>query len=155
MTERYFVDTNVFVYDQDPTDAAKHERASAWIETLWRARAGRLSAQVLIELYAVLTRKLRKKLPPEEARSLVETLEAWEPVPTNGELLHRAWSVESQFGLAWRDALIVAAAQTTGCRYLLSEDLQHGRDYDGVKVLDPFRTTPLSWPPSHAHDAPR
>jgi predicted nucleic acid-binding protein len=84
MTDRYFVDTNVFVYDQDPTDAVKHARATAWLEALWTRRLGRVSAQVLTELYSVLTRKL--PMPVEDARAMVDTLSAWEPVATTPEL---------------------------------------------------------------------
>jgi len=38
--------------------------------------------------------------------------------------------------------LIVAAAEQTGCRYLLSEDFQTGRRFDAVTVIDPFASTP-------------
>jgi predicted nucleic acid-binding protein len=37
------------------------------------------------------------------------------------------------------DALIVRSARSSGCRVLYSEDLQHGRSFDGVVVVDPFR----------------
>jgi predicted nucleic acid-binding protein len=153
MTGPYFVDTNVFVYDQDLTDKSKNERAGAWLEALWRLRAGRVSAQVLSELYAVLTRKFSTQVAVEEARSLVETLVAWQPIATNADVLRSAWGIESRFGVGWWDALILAAAQMSGCRYLLSEDFQDGRDYDGVTVIDPFRTDPSVWfQPSRAHD---
>lgn len=36
------------------------------------------------------------------------------------------------------DAAIVAAAKAAHCRQLLSEDLQHGQDYEGVRVMNPF-----------------
>ena len=38
------------------------------------------------------------------------------------------------------DALLVRAAKRSGCRVLLTEDLQHFRDVDGVKIVDPFRS---------------
>jgi len=38
------------------------------------------------------------------------------------------------------DSLIVAAAQAAGCDALLTEDLQHGLDIDGLRVADPFQT---------------
>jgi len=37
------------------------------------------------------------------------------------------------------DALIVAAAATAGCRYLLTEDLQDGQTIAGIQTLNPFR----------------
>jgi predicted nucleic acid-binding protein len=38
--------------------------------------------------------------------------------------------------------LIVAAAKVAGCSLLLSEDLQHDQDLDGIQVIDPFRVPP-------------
>jgi predicted nucleic acid-binding protein len=28
-------------------------------------------------------------------------------------------------------------AEETGCRVLLSEDMQHGREFDGVEIVNP------------------
>jgi predicted nucleic acid-binding protein len=43
--------------------------------------------------------------------------------------------------LSFWDAMIVQAAIDAGCDVLLTEDLQHGRDHDGLVVRDPFRDT--------------
>ena len=43
----------------------------------WRHRLGRISTQVLHELYATLTRKL--SAPIDEARTIVRALSAWQP----------------------------------------------------------------------------
>ena len=37
------------------------------------------------------------------------------------------------------DALIVESARARGCRRLLSEDLQHGREFGSVRIENPFR----------------
>jgi predicted nucleic acid-binding protein len=39
------------------------------------------------------------------------------------------------------DALIVRSARAGGCAVLLSEDLQHGQSYEGVRIDNPFATT--------------
>ena len=36
----------------------------------------------------------------------------------------------------------MAGARATGCRYLLTEDLQHGQDLDGLAMVDPFAVGP-------------
>jgi len=36
---------------------------------------------------------------------------------------------------------VIEAARALGCASVLSEDLADGRDYDGVHVEYPFRTT--------------
>jgi len=40
--------------------------------------------------------------------------------------------------LSFWDALIVKAAVAGGCRCLYSEDLQHGRIVEGVRIENPF-----------------
>lgn len=40
--------------------------------------------------------------------------------------------------ISYWDAAIIEAARFLECD-VLSEDLAHGRDYDGVRVTDPFR----------------
>jgi predicted nucleic acid-binding protein len=135
-----FVDTNVLVYARDASEPEKQPQAAAWIEHLWRTRTARLSFQVLHEYYAATTRKLKPGLTPEQARADVRDLLAWRPVPAGTELLEAGWSVEDRFGLSCWDALIVAAARIAGCEYLLTEDLQHGAELEGLRVVSPFRT---------------
>ena len=44
--------------------------------------------------------------------------------------------------LSYWDALIVAAAERCGARYLLSEDFQPGRTYGTIQVVNPFERSP-------------
>jgi predicted nucleic acid-binding protein len=36
MSDKYFVDTNILMYAHDTSAGAKHERARALLEELWR-----------------------------------------------------------------------------------------------------------------------
>lgn len=137
-----FVDTNVLVYARDLSAGEKHRQARTWLTHLWQTRRGRLSYQVLHEYYSVVTRKLRPGLSQGDARSDVRDLFAWQPAWPNGDVLEMAWGIEDRYGLAFWDALIVAAAQASGCRYLLTEDLQHRQELDGLTVISPFLATP-------------
>jgi predicted nucleic acid-binding protein len=137
-----FVDTNVLVYRWDSGEAEKQPRAESWLVALWRNQMGRLSLQVIDEFYVTVTRKLRPGMPPARAREEVRQLFAWQPEPTSKELLERAWDLETRFELSFWDALVVAAAQSQACRYLLTEDLQSGQSFDDVEVVDPFTRLP-------------
>ena len=138
MTGPVFVDTNVIVYRYDTRVPAKQSRADDWLKLVWRSRSGRLSFQVLQEFYATTTRKLRPAMTAVEAQRIVRGLAAWRPVPIDLPVLERAWFLEERFALSWWDALIVSAAQRCDCRVLLTEDLQHGQEFDMVQVIDPF-----------------
>lgn len=138
MAEFIFVDTNVLVYRHDATNPIKQSRADDWYGLLWRQRCGRLSFQVLQELYSTLTRKLKPGLEASKARQIVLLLAEWRPVPIDVAILERAWLLEDRYDLSWWDALIVAAAQVCECHVLLTEDLQHGQTFGEVQVVDPF-----------------
>ncbi len=142
MIEPVFVDTNVLVYAIDTGAGQKRTQALGWMQHLWESRRGRLSIQVLNEYYAVATRKLKPGRPAAEARGDVRTLLAWRPLPIDQLMVEGAWSVEDRFGFSFWDALIVAAAQTADCRYLLSEDFQHGQQVERLEVVNPFQSRP-------------
>ena len=44
--------------------------------------------------------------------------------------------------IAFWDALIVRTALQGGCSILYSEDLQAGRRFDGLEIVNPFNSTP-------------
>jgi len=138
MTAPVFVDTNVLVYRHDSSETVKQSRADAWHTLLWRLRLGRLSYQVLQELYATLTRGRGLGLDRTKARDITMNYLQWQPIPVDRAILRRAWLVEERYRLSWWDALIVAAAQAFECPILLTEDLQHGQEFEGVRVVDPF-----------------
>ena len=133
-----FVDTNVLVYRYDTQEPAKQSRADAWFTFIWQSRTGRLSFQVLQELYTTLTRKLRPAMPAPDAQLIVRSLAFWQPVAVDLAILERAWLLQDRFSMSWWDALIVAAAQVCMCNVLLTEDLQHSQVFDTVRVVDPF-----------------
>ena len=138
MTGPVFVDTNVFVYLHDDSEPQKKTRADEWISLLVRDRSGRVSFQVLQELYSTLTSKRRLKVDVAEARLIVRELAVWQPVAADLAMLERAWVLQDRFPLSWWDALIIAAAQTCECKVLLTEDLQHGQEFGAVQVVNPF-----------------
>lgn len=87
------------------------------------------------------------KLDSAGAREIVEDLSHWRPVDTSLGLIRQAWHWIDAAQLTYWDALIVAAAQRCGARYLLSEGFQHGRGFGEVQVLNPFGHAPseFSW----------
>lgn len=137
-----FVDTNVLVYLRDSRDARKQAAAAEWMGVLWEDRSGRISPQVLHEYYVTVTAKLVPGLPAAEAREDVLALRAWDPPSPTTELLETAWDEQDRWGFSFWDSLVVAAARLQGCRILLTEDLSHGQDLHGLRVVSPFRERP-------------
>lgn len=136
MTAPVFVDTNVFVYAYDPGEPVKRQRAR---ELLASASDVVLSTQVLQEFYAAVVRKLHS-VTPETALAAVRALAEHRVIQVDPELIFEAIGSSQTEQLAFWDALILAAAQRARCIELWSEDLQHGRRYGNLTVLNPFRS---------------
>ncbi len=134
-----FVDSNVLVYARDASEPEKQPRAKAWMRHLWATQQGRLSQQVLHEFYVTVTRKLDPGLDPWAARQDVRALLAWEPLALDAQMMEGAWDLEDRYSLSWWDALIVSAARVARCSLLLTEGLQDGYDFDGVRIVNPFQ----------------
>ena len=137
-----FVDTNVLVYARDRSEPDKQRRAAEWMGSLWDTGLGRLSYQVIQEYYVTLTSKLDPPRSTEDAREDVAALGARNPVGIDHRTIEGAWDVQDRYGYSWWDALVVAAARQSGCRYLLTEDLQTGQVIDTMTIISPFAEEP-------------
>jgi predicted nucleic acid-binding protein len=59
-------------------------------------------------------------------------------VEPDKELVRRAVEANEQYGVHFYDGMILAAAERAGCARILSEDLNAGQEYFGVRVENPF-----------------
>lgn len=137
MTERAFVDTNIWVYAVDRSDPAKRERARIAITPRTDAHIA-ISSQVLSEFYTVVTRRLQPPLSDEQAAQMVDRLSQLPVVPVDADLVVRAIAGSRTWGISLWDALIIRAAEVAGCTILLSEDLADGATYGSVRVSNPL-----------------
>ena len=127
-----FFDTNVLLYLLSG-DAAKADRAEVLL-----AEGGMISVQVLNEFAAVAHRKA--KLPWPDIRVLLSTIQvACQVVPVTLELHESALGVAERYKFTIYDSLIVAAAQSSSCDVLYSEDLQDGQTLGTIRISNPFK----------------
>ena len=132
-----FVDTNVLLYaiSRDPEESKKAARAN---ELLSAGDIG-LSVQVLQEFYVQATRESRlNRLTGEQAAALVDSFRRFPIQETEVGVMRAAISTSQRFWISYWDAAILEAARTLGCEVVLSEDLNDGQDYGGVRVENPF-----------------
>jgi predicted nucleic acid-binding protein len=133
-----FFDTNVLIYSIsiDPAEAEKRRRATE----LLRRDDGALSIQVLQEFYTQATRPTRPHRLSHELA--VDLIRAWTRFPVQEmtlALLERALEIKAAHRFSYWDSAIIAAAQALGCRELYTEDMSHGRQVEGVTIMNPFR----------------
>jgi predicted nucleic acid-binding protein len=137
MTDRVFVDSNVWVYALDEDEPVKRAQARAVLsptapDTLVT------SAQVLGEFYTTVTHKLARPVAAEVAAGMVERMARLPVVAIDADRVREAVAGSRSWQLSYWDALIVTAARSAGCDRLLTEDLAEGATYCGVSVENPF-----------------
>lgn len=126
-----FFDTNILVYAQQA--AGKADRARALL-----GGGGKISVQVLNEFVAVSRRKQQQDWN-EIAEAISDVLAVVDPPLALTLDLHRAArTLARDHRLSFYDALIVAAALEAGCDILYTEDMQHGRKFGGLVIVNPF-----------------
>ncbi len=133
-----FADTNVLLYT---VSTAASEQAKARVaRQLLEADDIGLSVQVLQEFYVQATRSTKPdRLAHQQAVALLEAFCRFRVQELTLALVRAALGSCKRFRISYWDAAVIEAARLLGCAEVLSEDLAHGRDYDGVTVVDPFR----------------
>ena len=126
------------MYAHDLNAGEKRRGAAAQLERLWDEQAGTLSVQVLQEFFVSATRKIAKPVATAQAREVLRLYRAWVRQDTPADTVLRATEIAELARLSFWDGLIVAAAEEAGCEKLLSEDMGHGQQVAGVRIVNPF-----------------
>lgn len=135
-------DTNLFVYALDSRDRIKQAAALEAFGHL-QIRKAAVALQVVGEIQNALRRRL--KMPPatacQHARNVFVTFDSFAFDP---ECVDIALGLAAAGRLSYWDALLLAAARRAGMAVLLSEDMQDGFEFGGLRVINPFGETGLS-----------
>lgn len=131
-----FLDSNVLLYCDDSASPAKQQKALDLILEHKQNGTGAVSLQVLQEYFVNVTRKLG--LDPGLARKKVEVYARFRLVEPSVSDVLAAIDLHRLHGFSFWDALVIRCAKQSGCRVLLTEDMQHGQVIDGVRIVNPF-----------------
>jgi predicted nucleic acid-binding protein len=131
------IDTNILIYASLPREGQKYAIARSVLEYTSLPGRGILALQALTEFYAVATRKAYST--PAQAWAYVQ---AWSDVipvePAGPSDFTVAAHLHQDHNIAFWDAMMIATYQRAGARTFISEDLQNGRTFGELRVLNPF-----------------
>ena len=128
---RRFFDSNILIYAQEAGQKGDFARASM-------TQGGVISVQVVNEFATVMRRKYKRSWSEIEA-AIADILIVFEDVrPVTMHMHHMAMLLVREHTTSFYDALIIAAAIDAECDVLYSEDLQDGRRFGDLLVVNPF-----------------
>jgi predicted nucleic acid-binding protein len=126
-----FFDSNILIYAQEAGPKGDSARALM-------TQGGVISVQVVNEFANVMRRKYKRTWPEIEA-AIADLLVVLDDVrPVNMQMHHMAMFLVREHNTSFYDALIIAAAIDAECEILFSEDLQDGRRFGDLLVVNPF-----------------
>jgi len=139
MSGRFFIDTNIFVYGFDAEEPTKAKRATQLIRRAADTGEGIISYQVVQEFFNVALRRFAQPISAAEAEQyLITVLRPLLAVHSSPAIYFQALRIAEKHRIQWYDSLIVASALEGRCETLFSEDFQHGRRIDGLRIENPF-----------------
>ena len=138
MTDSIFLDTNILVYAYDKHYPKKQGTAQVLLKEGIETESVVLSSQVLGEFFVVVTRKIKNPISAEEAQKIIALLGVLQIVDIDLSLVNLAVENHKKYGISYWDSLIIAAAARAGCKRIMTEDLNHGQEYNSVLVENPF-----------------
>lgn len=134
-----FLDTNIIIYANDSRDTEKQTIAIAVISSHIKLGTGVISTQVLQEYAHVALNKLQQR-QDIILRQLV-LLEELEVIQQTPALIRRSVELKATYQINFWDACIISAAEYAKCNAVISEDLNNGQFYSGMKLKNPFNRT--------------
>ncbi len=139
MSDRIFLDTNVFVYALSKSVPSKQVIASRLVKEAIESGKGIISFQVVQEFFNVAFRRFAPPMTPAEAEQYLSvTFRPLLAVHSSPSLYGEALQFFGKHSVSWYDALIVAAAIEGQCGILYSEDFRHGQRFNSLRVQNPF-----------------
>jgi predicted nucleic acid-binding protein len=133
---RLAVDTNVLAYAEGVNEDRHRVAAVELLEKLPKDSTV-VPVQVLAELFKVLLRRTSRSR--EEARAaILEWSDIFTLADTSPKIMLAAMDLATLHRIGIWDAIILAVAADSGCRLLLTEDMNEGFTWQGVTVVNPF-----------------
>ncbi len=133
MSDRIFIDSNVWLYAFMDSESSKYELSN----TLINQPGVTLSTQVINEVCANLIRKAGYS--EQEIRQTLDNFSERYIIFESGlSIIRQASRLRDGYSLSYWDSLILATAQENNCSVVYSEDMQDGLKLDSVIIRNPY-----------------
>ncbi len=139
MSDKHFIDSNIIIYSVDSRDPIKQKKAIVLVEGAIASGLGVISWQVVQECLNTVAGKFSHQFKPADRELfLSDYLMPLCAVYPSFSLYRESLSLQKKTGYSFYDSLIISGALEAGCKKLYSEDMHHGHEIQGLKILNPF-----------------
>ena len=139
MNDKFFIDTNIFVYSFNQKETYKKRKSQEIIQKALETRQGCISTQVIQEFVNVATRKFETPMKTSDLNLYLH--EVLFPLCTaflNFDLIEKALEIHDKYKFSFYDSTIISAALFTSSKFLISEDFNENQKIDNMTILNPF-----------------
>ena len=141
MSDKTFIDANIFLYCHDQGHSVKRNIARELIFREYETGSCSISTQVLIEFFQNFVVKFGNSYI--DALKEMHFMSRCSVIEQSLSLLNSGISIYSKHSLSVWDAMIIAAAKEADSQILYTEDMRHGQIIEGVKITNPFTTAQI------------
>ena len=133
-----FFDTNILIYAASWQDERKKKIAMDLLNhALQVNHDGCISSQVVNEFCSQMLGKL--KMSREVVDGFLDVFRPLQGCDVTYDLVRHAVMVQAECQWSYWDALIVSAAERCHCHEIVTEDLNDGQLYRGMRAVNPFK----------------
>jgi len=141
MKDKFFIDTNIFIYSFNINEKVKRKKSQEIIQKAIETKQGCISSQVIQEFINVATRKFESPIKQKDLDFYIhEVLFPLCNTFTNFDLIEKSLQIHYKLKYSYYDSMIIAAALFSNSCILLSEDLQSKQKIEGLTILNPFNS---------------
>lgn len=133
-----FFDTNILIYSATNQDMRKRQIAREILcHALEVNHDGCISSQVVNEFCNQLLGRFKRS--KTEIDAYLDIFRPLQGCDVTYDLVRHAVMVQEECQLSYWDALIVSAAERCHCHEIVTEDLNDGQLYRGMRAVNPFK----------------
>lgn len=140
MSEKFLIDTNIFVYAYDESDKLKQKRCAAFVdEVLAGNKIAYITNQILAEIYVVLTKKTKYASKKEEAQIIIKSLVSsphFIKINYGTKAVLKAIEISEKYNIQLWDALIASVMLKYDIGTIYTENEKDFSRIPGLKVIN-------------------
>lgn len=147
MTDEIFVDTNILVYAFDESEKPKRKKAKNIVKEITIGKIkGIVSNQILGELFVVLTKKIEKPVPQNQAQIIINGIidsQNWKKITYTPNTISKAIETSIKEKTHFWDTVITETMLENKIYTLLTENT---KDFKNKKIeaINPFKQNPMT-----------